>query len=110
MDFVNPQLVRASFVNFAIHQLARTTSVNLQPVRMSVVDLLLVRMPRLFPSLCERSAPSQSTRYVSLAALQERLSREECFDSVFTQVTDTQDRLCHLHHTDVTLSQVASDS
>ena len=34
--------------------------------------------------------------YVSLAVLQEGLSREVCFKSVFAQVTETQERLCHL--------------
>ena len=48
-------------------------------------------------------------RFVSLAILQEGLPREVCFDSVFAQETDTQDRLCHLHHMEVTLSQVACD-
>ena len=43
--------------------------------------------------------------FVSLAVLQEGLLREVCFDSVFAQVTDTQDRLCHLHHMGVLLSQ-----
>ena len=48
--------------------------------------------------------------FVSLATLQEGLPREVCFDSVFTQVTDTQDRLFHLLHMEVISSQVASDS
>ena len=47
--------------------------------------------------------------FVPLPVLQEGLSREVCFASVFVQVTDTQ-RLCHLHHMQVILSQVASDS
>ena len=48
--------------------------------------------------------------FVSLAVPQEGLSREVCFDSVFTQVTDTHDRLCDLHHMEVVLSQVVSHS
>ena len=49
-------------------------------------------------------------RFVSFAVLQERVSREVCFNSVFAQATDTQDRLCHLHHMEVISSQAASDS
>ena len=35
---------------------------------------------------------------VSFAMLQEWLSREVCFTSVFAQVIDTQDRFCHVYH------------
>ena len=44
--------------------------------------------------------------FSSVAVLQERVSREVCFCSVLAQVTDTQDRLRHLHHMEVVLSQV----
>ena len=39
--------------------------------------------------------------FVSLAALQEGLSRDVCYDSFFALVTDPPDRLHHLHHMDV---------
>ena len=45
-----------------------------------------------------------------VAVLQKRVSREVCFSSVLAQVTDTQDRFRHLHHMEVVLSQVVSDS
>ena len=47
--------------------------------------------------------------FSSVAALQEGFSREVRFSSVFAQLTDTQDRLCHLYHMEVILSQAASD-
>ena len=47
--------------------------------------------------------------FSSVAVLQEGFSREVCFGSVFAQITDTQDRLCHLHHMEVILSWAASD-
>ena len=53
---------------------------------------------------------SLDQEFVSFAVLQEGFSREVCFNSVFAQVTDTKDRLCHLHHMVVILSQVSSDS
>ena len=44
-----------------------------------------------------------------IAELQKRISREVCFSSVLAQITDTQDRLRHLHHMEVVLFQVVSD-
>ena len=41
----------------------------------------------------------------SVAVLPEGFSREVCFSSDFAQVTDTHDRLCRVHHMEVTLSQ-----
>ena len=35
---------------------------------------------------------------VSFAMLQEVLPHEVCFNSIFAQVTDTQDRFCHVWH------------
>ena len=49
-------------------------------------------------------------KFVSLTELQAGLPLEVCFDSVFTQAIDTQDRFCHFLHMEVTLSQVASAS
>ena len=43
---------------------------------------------------------------VSLAMLQEGLLREVCFNSVFAQVTDTQDRFCHVYHVELVSLQI----
>ena len=48
-------------------------------------------------------------RFSSVSVLQEGFSREVCFDSVFPQVTGTQDRFRHFHHVKVVLSRVFSD-
>ena len=37
----------------------------------------------------------------SFAMLQEGLLRELCFNSVVAQVTDTQDRFCHVYHVEL---------
>ena len=47
--------------------------------------------------------------FSSVAVLEEGFLREMCFSAVLEQVTDTQDRLCRHHHTEVILFQVVSD-
>ena len=46
--------------------------------------------------------------FSSVAVLQEGFSREVCFSSVVAQITDTRDRLYHLHHMEVIQSQAVS--
>ena len=131
MTFVNHQLVRMTSVRF---QLARMTTVNFQLARMTFVtfvNLLLVHMTfvnlqlvhmifvivRLDCTLdfvddlrLDEDTAFLDERFVSFTVLQEGLSREVCFNSVFAQVTDTQDRFCHLHYMEVISSQAVSDS
>ena len=47
---------------------------------------------------------------VSFAVLQKGLLRDVCFDSVFAQATDTQDRLCHVYHMELISFQLISNS
>ena len=46
---------------------------------------------------------------VSLAMLQEGLTRELCFNSVFAQVTDPQARFCHVYHMELISFQTISN-
>ena len=86
MSFVNLQLARTTFVNLL---LVRMTLVNLQLVHMTFVNLLLVRKTRPCPDfvndlrLHEVHTAFLDQRFVSLAVLEEGVSREVCFDSVF---------------------------
>ena len=47
---------------------------------------------------------------VSFAMLQEGFPREVCFHYVFAQVTDTQDRFCHVYHMKLKTFQMISQS
>ena len=77
-----------------------------------------------FPYACFCESPARThdaltkyTPFLLIKGSRQRLSPHfrngslsECFfESVFTQVTDTQGRLRHLHHMEVVLFQVVSD-
>ena len=46
---------------------------------------------------------------VSFAMLQKGLLRDVCYDSVFAQTTDTQDRLCRVYHMELVSFQMISN-